>query len=225
MKVLIVEPEKSLRLELETFLSNESYVWESTSNYQQASEKISLYEYDCIVLNSQLADGNALSLLKELNESQKSDGLLIISTINSAEDRVRALDLGADDYMTIPFHFPELHARIQAIIRRKKFNTKNKLYLGNLVIDFKTKKVQVWNNDIPLTKREYEMLLYLISNKDKVVSNTMLSEYLWGDETENLESNNSLAAHIKNIRKKLSQAKAELEIKNVYGVGYQIIEL
>lgn len=225
MKLLIIEPDKTLRIQLEEFLTKENYIWESVNNYQLASEKITLYEYDCIVLNSRLPNGNALSLLKELNETQKSDGLIIVSAASSPEDRVIALNMGADDYLGIPFHFPELNARIQAIIRRKKFSAKNKLHFGNLVIDLRSKQVQVWNNDIPFTKREYEILLYLISNKDKVVSSTMISEYLWGEETDTIEFNNSLAAHIKNLRKKLSHAKAELEIKNIYGVGYQIIEI
>jgi two-component system response regulator ArlR len=225
MKLLIIEPDKTLRLPLEGFLTQENYTWESVNGYHLASEKINLYEYDCIILNSKLPDGNSLSLLKELNETRKSDGVIIVSTDSSPEDRVVALDLGADDYLSIPFHLPELNARIQAIIRRKKFNTKNKLHLGNLIIDFKSKQVQVWNSVIPFTKREHEILLYLIANKEKVVSNTMISEYLWGEETDHRESNNSLAAHIKNVRKKLNLAKAELEIKNIYGVGYQIIEI
>jgi len=225
MKLLIIEPDQIQRRTLENFFDKENYLWESVANYPDASERVSMYEYDCILMNAILPDAKTFSLLEELNKTQKSDGIILFSSHNSPEDRVAALEMGADDFITTPFHFPELNARIQAVIRRKKFQAKSKLYFGNLVIDFNTKDVQVWDKKISLTKREYEILLYLISNKDKVVSTVMLSDYLWGEETYNIESHNSLAAHLKNIRKKLSAAKAELEIKNIYGVGYQIIEI
>jgi len=130
-----------------------------------------------------------------------------------------------DDCLTAPIHPEELKARILAIIRRKKFNARHRIHFANLILDLDQKQVSVWNTAVSLTPKEYEILLYLIMNQKKTVSPAMLSEYLWGEASEEKESNNPLIAHIKNLRKKLKQAKAELEIKNLYAVGYQIVEL
>jgi DNA-binding response OmpR family regulator len=225
MKILTVEPNPLLNKEICAFLEKEGCLVDSCGTYVQASDKLALYDYDCIILNTLLPDGSFLSLLNKLLEDNKTDGVIVISSANSMEERVMALNAGADDFMSSPLHFPELSARINAIIRRKKFNTKSKVYVGNLVIDLHLKTVHAWSTLINLTKKEYEILLYLIANKDKIVSKVTLTEYLWGDNADNIDSFNMLFAHIKNLKKKINATQAEVEIKNIYGVGYQIIEL
>lgn len=225
MKLFLIEPDKTFLAFLETSLEQEGISYESASFYEGASEKLALYEYDCIVLSAHLPQGKSMELLAQAASANKSEGIILLSKEGTIEERIGALDLGADDFMTLPIHFLELMARIRAIIRRKRFSAKNHLYYGNLVIDLLSNAVKVWDTPLHLTKKEYELLLYFIANKEKSLSKTTLTEYLWGDGADNMDSYNLLFAHIKNMRKKLSQAKAELEIKNVYGVGYQIIEL
>jgi DNA-binding response OmpR family regulator len=225
MKLFIIESDKELLTFLETSFQQEGITYESASLYEEASEKLSLYEYDCIVLSAHLPKGKSMQLLAQAASANKSEGIILLSKQGTIEERIQALDLGADDFMTVPIHFLELMARIRAVIRRKRFSAKNHLYYGNLVIDLLSNTVKVWDTPLHLTKKEYELLLYFIANKEKSISKATLTEYLWGDGADNMDSFNLLFTHIKNMRRKLSQAKAELEIKNVYGVGYQIIEL
>jgi len=225
MRLLIAYPDPSALPELFKILQVEEYSCNVTHRYSEVEEWMSLYEFDCIILSDEWKEEGVLRLLDMLERNNKTDGVIIISTNQQSEHRVKLLDHGADDVLSFPFEESELKARIRAVIRRKKFNTKNKLYFANLVIDFQTKSVKVWDRSVNLTKKEYEILLFLISRKNNVSSKTELSEYLWGGEVEELDSFNILFAHLKNLRKKLSSAKAEVEIKNHYGIGYQIIEL
>ena len=190
-----------------------------------ASEKIHLYEYDCILIFTGSNPQEAEKLIQESGKTNRNSGLILLAPEISVAQKVKALNAGADDCLTIPIHPDELKARIFAIIRRKKFNTQHRIRFANTIVDLEQKQVSVWNTPVALTPKEYEIFLYLIMNQNKTVSPTMLAEYLWGEESEEKESNNPLIAHIKNLRKKLTQAKAELEIKNIYAVGYQIIEL
>lgn len=225
MKIVLIDTDQVLSEEVRSFLSLQQFICEVESNFIAAFEKISLYEYDCILIGLDSSKNSSFRLLNQLNTTARSEGILIYSRQASLEDKLNAFELGADDFIEAPFNLYELTARINAIIRRKKFNTKNKLYFANLVIDFQLKKVFVWNNPLNLTRKEYEILLYLIGNKNRIVSKDRLIEYLWGNEAESLDSYDFLFAHIKNLRKKLKDAKAEIEIKNSYKMGYQIIEL
>lgn len=225
MRLLIAYPDSSTLPDISKIFQVEEYSCTLTHRYNEAEEWLSLYEYDCILLSDEWKEQGVLRLLDLLERNNKTDGVIIISTNQQSEQRVKLLDHGADDVLSFPFEDSELLARIRAVIRRKKFNTKTKLYFANLVIDFQTKSVKVWDTPVNLTKKEYEILLFLISKKNIVSSKTELSEYLWGGEVEELDSFNILFAHLKNLRKKLSTAKAEVEIKNHYGIGYQIIEL
>ncbi|MBC7487750.1 MAG: response regulator transcription factor [Cytophagaceae bacterium] len=189
------------------------------------SDKIHLYEYDCILIFTGSNHQEAQEIILESGKTNKSSGLILLAPEITVAQKVNALNAGADDCLTIPIHPDELKARILAIIRRKKFNTQHQIRFANIIVDLEQKQVAVWNTPVALTPKEYEILIYLIMNQKKTVSSTMLAEYLWGEESEEKESNNPLIAHIKNLRKKLTLAKAELEIKNIYAVGYQIIEL
>src|SRR5205085_12392758 len=191
------------------------FVCEKAYDFHNAMEKISLYEYACIILDINLPDGNGLEVLQELKNENKLDGVLIISARNSLDDKVSALKTGADDYLTKPFHLPELSARINAIIRRKSFDGKNEVICNELKLDLAEKNVRVNNNPVDLTKKEYEMLLYFISNKNRVISKNAIAEHLWGDSMDVADNYDFIYTHIKNLRKKLVQAGAADYIKSI----------
>lgn len=225
MKILLADSEDNNCRNVISFLEKEGCQVDAVKTFSAASEKTDLYEYDCILLNPDLSDASGFKLLEELNSNERNDGVIIISANSSLEEKLKSFDLGADDFLAKPFEISELHARLNAVVRRKKFNTKSKLYFANLVIDFQLKTVFVWDRSVSLTKKEYEILLHLIANKNRVISKDNLAEYLWGEHSDNMDSYDFLFAHIKNLRKKLKEAKAEIEIKNIYKTGYQIIEL
>lgn len=222
MKVLIIEDEKALSESIATYLKGQDYICEVAADFKTALEKTELYDYDCILLDITLPDGSGLSVLKELRVNNKVDGVLIISAKNSIDDKVAGLTLGADDYLPKPFHLSELNARVAAIIRRKQFGGSSNIRFNDITIDTQSKIVAVKNTDIDLTKKEYELLLYFVSNKRKVISKNAIAEHLWGDEMEgNLDF---IYTHIKNLRKKLMEAGGTDYIKSVYGMGYKFTD-
>lgn len=225
MKILIIEDELDLVSSLITFCEKEKYLCDTAKTFVEASERIALYTYDCILLDINLPDGNGLKLLENIKKVNKMDGVIIISARNSLDDKIKGLNLGADDYLTKPFHFSELNARIQAVIRRKIFDAPHVISFANIEIDFQVHLVKV--NDIPLTltKKEFDILQHFIANKNRVISKNSIAEYIWGDHVDNVNSFDFLFVHIKNLKKKLRLAEAAVEIKNIYGVGYQIIAL
>lgn len=198
---------------------------DAADDVRTASEKAELYPYDCIVVLIDRIEQQAFDWLQNLAEGNRKEGIVLVSKSNSVEQKIKAFDLGVDDFVVLPIDTSEFLARVKAIVRRKTFNTKSKLYIGHLVIDTFSRNVKVWDKTLGLTKTEYDILLHLIANKDKVISKVALAEYLWGDEVDQLDSYNVLFAHIKNLRKKILAAKGGIEIQNVYRVGYQIIEL
>jgi len=221
MKVLVIEDEKELSDSICVYLANEQFVCERTFDFDSSMEKILLYDYACIVLDVNLPGGSGLDILKELKNQNKTDGVLIISARNSLDDKVFALKTGADDYLTKPFHLPELAARVSAIIRRKSFEGKNEILCNELKLDLQEKNLKVNNNPVDLTKKEYELLLYFISNKNRVISKNAIAEHLWGDNMDVADSYDFIYTHIKNLRKKLMQAGAADYIKSIYGMGYK----
>lgn len=221
LKLLIVEDEAGLRQSIEKYLAEDGSICESCSNLQTAKEKIALYQYDCILLDIGLPDGNGLALLEYLKASGKNECVLIISARNSLDDKLRGLNIGADDYLTKPFHLAELKARIMAIIRRKLFKSQNILNYDVLSVDLMARQVKVNDNAIYLTRKEYEMLLYFVSNKGKVISKNAIAEYLWGDEIDMHDSFDFIYTHIKNLRKKLFDETGKDFIHSVYGMGYK----
>ncbi|WP_321479543.1 response regulator transcription factor [uncultured Bacteroides sp.] len=224
MKILIVEDEKSLSDSIADFLVSQNYVCEQATNYVDALERISLYEYDCILLDLMLPDGSGFDLLKKIKEEKRSAGIIIISAKESVNDKVKGLTLGADDYLSKPFYLPELSARIYALIRRRQFDSSNIWQCGSLQVDLLSKEVTVNGTMLTLTRTEYDLLLFFLSNKDKVVSKNAIAEHLTGDIADMLDNQDFIYAHIKNLKAKLVEAGCESRIKNVYAMGYRWTE-
>lgn len=221
MKILIVEDEKELSKSIVTYLKQESYLCETAPDFRTAMDKTESFDYDCILLDISLPDGNGLSVLKELKANNKTDGVIIISAKNSIDDRIAGLNLGADDYMPKPFHLSELSARIAAVIRRRRFSGSQLLVFDELVIDLLAKTVTVKNISVDLTRKEYDLLLYLATNKNRVISKNAIAENLSGDGADLFDNFDFIYAHMKNLKKKLITAGCDDYIKSVYGMGYK----
>jgi two-component system, OmpR family, response regulator CiaR len=225
MKILVVEDETDLLGILTDFLAKEKYSYDAVTTYREASEKVELYDYDCILLDINLPDTSGLKLLDDLNAIKKAEGVIIISARDSIDDKIKGLNLGADDYLTKPFHLSELNARIQAVIRRKRFEATRTVKFANIELDLPKLTAFANNAELGLTKKEFDILQHLIANKNIVVSKNSILEYIWGDYVDNSQSIDLLSTHLKNLKKKLKNANAKVEVRNVYGVGYQIVEV
>ena len=224
MKILIVEDEKELSQSICEYLAVEQFVCEQAFDYITAMEKIALYDYACIVLDITLPDGSGMDILKALKKENKLDGVLIISAKNSIDDKVYGLKAGADDYLTKPFHLSELAARVSAIIRRKSFEGQPVIRFDALEVDLNRKEASINHKIIDLTKKEYELLLYFIGNKDRVINKNAIAIHLWGDDMDVAGNYDFIYTHIKNLRRKLVHAGAKDYIKSVYGMGYKFTE-
>jgi DNA-binding response OmpR family regulator len=223
MKILIIEDERKLADNICSYLSSEQFTCEVAYDYYEAIEKIHVYEYACIILDITLPHGSGLDILKELKKEKKAEGVLIVSAKNSLDDKVMGLTIGADDYLTKPFHLPELAARVSAIVRRKSFEGNNVIALDDLTLDLADRTLKSKDEIIPLTRKEYDLLLYFVSNKNRVITKEAIVEHLWGDEIDMADSYDFIYSHIKNLRKKLMQAGCPDYIKAVYGMGYRFI--
>lgn len=221
MKVLIIEDEKELVQSIADYLKAESYLCEFAYTYNEALEKIGSYNYDCILLDLMLPGGDGIKILEELKNKNKQDGVIIISAKDSLSDKIKGLQLGADDYLPKPFHLSELAARIYSIIRRKQFGNTNIVQLNELQIDLLARTAVVNGLAVLLTKKEFELLLFLIGNKNRVISKSALAEHLSGDMADMLDNHDFVYAHIKNLKKKLAEANCSDYIKTVYGLGYK----
>ncbi len=223
MKLLVIEDEPDMLNSITSYLAKSGYVCEIATTYADADEKLWLYEYDCILLDISLPDGNGLELLREIKEKKSPAGVIIVSAKNSLDDKIAGLNLGADDYLPKPFHLSELQARVNAIIRRKNFAGENEIVLENLLIDLDSKTVKVDAHFITLTRKEYEMLLFFVSNKNRVISKTSLAEHIWGDNIDQVDNYDFIYSQIKNLRKKLKELGSAFNIQAVYGLGYKFI--
>ncbi|WP_412850663.1 response regulator transcription factor [Chryseobacterium sp. PMSZPI] len=221
MKILIIEDEAELAKSISEYLSEENYLCEIATTFSEAMSKIEIFHYDCILLDIMLPGGNGLKILEELKKQQKQDGVIIISAKNALEDKITGLTLGADDYLTKPFHLSELMARVYSIIRRKQFSSSNLVMQNELQIDLLAKTVVVNDEIISLTKKEFDLLIYFIGNKNKVISKSTLAEHLSGDFADMLDNHDFVYAHVKNLKKKLYDAGCEHYLKTVYGTGYK----
>lgn len=204
------------------FLTASGYLCESVITYDQAMEKIENYTYDCIILDIMLPGGSGLSILKYLRKDRKEDGVIIISAKDAVEDRVAGIELGADDYLTKPFHFSELSARIAAILRRRNFKGQHIITVGDLNIDTAGKSVSVGEIIVDLTQKEYQLLLFFVINKNRVLTKNAIAQHLWGDDMDFPDNYDFIYAHIKNLRKKITAAGSSDYIRSIYGQGYKM---
>ncbi len=221
MKILIIEDEPELANSIVSYLSGQNYLCELAKDYHQALKKVRAYSYDCILLDLMLPGGSGVKILEELKALNKEEGVIIISAKNSLEDRIDGLQLGADDYLAKPFHLAELSARIFSVIRRRNFANSNVILQGDLKVDLLAKTVAVGTDKVMLTRKEFELLVFFIGNKNKVISKSALAEHLSGDLADMLDNHDFIYAHIKNLKKKLSDAGAENCLKTLYGNGYK----
>ena len=224
MKLLIIEDEQDLSNSIMTYLSSENYLCEQAFTYADAKMKVGLYDYDCIVLDLMLPGGNGLDILQDIRNRKNPVGIIIVSAKDALDDKVKGLEIGADDYLAKPFHLPELSMRIYAIIRRKEFSANNLLQSNGVSIDLLSKSVDVNDQTVVLTRTEYELLLFLIGNKNRVISKGAMAEHLSGDMADMLDDHDFVYTHIKNLKAKLTEAGCRDCIKNIYGAGYKWIE-
>jgi DNA-binding response OmpR family regulator len=221
MKVLIIEDEPALRNSIQEYLEHQGYICELAADFKQAIGKVNEFDYDCIVADIGLPFGSGLDIVKELKMLEAKAGIIIISAKDSLEDKLNGLELGADDYLTKPFHLSELNARVNAILRRKNFDGNTTINFAEITIKPTSKTVLVHNKSITLTGKEYQLLLYFIANQHRVVTKSALAGHLWGDEYDQAGSYDFIYTHIKNLRKKMLEAGGEDYIKTVYGTGYR----
>jgi DNA-binding response OmpR family regulator len=224
MKVLIIEDEKKLSDSIVSYLSSEKYVCEQAFTFEDARMKAAIYEYDCILLDLMLPGGDGLEILRDIRKSSNPAGVIIISAKDSLDDKVKGLEIGADDYLAKPFHLAELSMRIYAVIRRREFSASNILEEDGIVINMLDKSVVANGHPVVLTKSEYDLLLLLIGNKNRVISKSAMAEHLSGDMADMMDSYDFVYTHIKNLKAKLSEAGCKDCIKNIYGIGYKWID-
>jgi two-component system response regulator QseB len=222
MKILLVEDEPALRSTLLESLRQGGYVVEIAPDFTQAYEKIKLYRYDCVLLDLTLPDGNGLDLLRALKAGDAAAGVLILTARGALEDKVAGLDLGADDYLIKPFHLSELNARLRAIIRRRQFQGQHHIVFRDLLVWPEQAEVLVHGQALMLTRKEYDLLLYLLANPGRVLTKEAIAEHLCGDQVDAADSFDFIYTHLKNLRKKLQEKGADNYIRTMYGVGYKL---
>ena len=225
MKILIVEDDADLREITERSLLKEHYVVETAKDYDAATSKIGIYEYDCILLDIMLPDGNGLDLLRELQKKGgRMPNVIILSAKDSIEDKVTGLDLGADDYLPKPFHLAELHARLKSVLRRRQRDGETAIRIGNVALHPDSFKVEVMENHVEMTRKEYDILAYLMVRPNRLVEKHILAEAVWGDSIDQSDNFDFIYAQLKNLRKRLKDAGANIEIKTIYGFGYKLVQ-
>ncbi|MBO5205016.1 MAG: response regulator transcription factor [Prevotella sp.] len=223
MKLLIIEDERQLSDSIVSYLGREDYLCEQAFTFSEAMMRVGVYEYDCILLDLMLPGGSGLDILRRIRQRAPQTGVIIVSAKDSLDDKVAGLKTGADDYIAKPFHLPELSMRIFALLRRKNFTATNTLQSGAVTIDLLGKRATAGGTALDLTKSEYELLLFLIENRRRVVSKSAVAEHLSGDMADMLDDFNFVYAHIKNLKAKLADAGVTGCIKTYYGTGYKWI--
>lgn len=222
MKLLIVEDESSLLQSIQEYFTQEDFLCEGVTTYTEAIKRIEDFNYDCIILDINLPDGNGLRLLQYLRHDKKQEGVVIISARASLDDKITGLNFGADDYLTKPFHLSELNARVKALIRRKYAHGTTVLELGNLQLDLQSRTVICGKQPLILTKSEFDLLAYLLNNKNRVISKQAIAEHIYGDQADNMPSFDFVYSLIKNLKKKLKDKGCDELVQTVYGIGYKI---
>jgi DNA-binding response OmpR family regulator len=222
MNVLIVEDEKSLATEIASFLKKECFLCDLAFTGMEASEKIAINLYDFVLLDLGLPDYNGLDLIREARKNNIDTSFIIITARGAVEDKVKGLDLGADDYLAKPFALVELLSRINAVARRKFNIVEKDIILDKFIMQLQSRKLQCNGNPVDLTKKEYDLLHYLVINHDKVLTRHQLYEHIWGNLLDDQYDSNFIDVHIKNLRKKLNTHAPSPWLVTVRGVGYRI---
>lgn len=221
MKILIIEDELTLAKSIQQYLETEGNTCEVATTFNEAWMKAGVYEYDCILVDITLPGGNGLDLIRELKKRHASAGIIIISAKNSLDDKITGLEIGSDDYLPKPFHLSELNARIKALVRRKGFGGNKSIEFHELTVFPDEKQLLVKGKAVPLTRSEYELLIYFLANRNRVLSKESIAEHLVGDDADSMDNFDFIYSHIKNLRKKLIQNGAGDYLKAVYGIGYK----
>jgi DNA-binding response OmpR family regulator len=222
MNVLIVEDEKSLAIEIDTFLKNQGFLCEMAFTGTEASEKIAVNLYDFVLLDLGLPDYNGLDLLKEARDHESEAAFIIITARGNVEDKVKGLNLGADDYLAKPFALIELQSRINAVARRKFAINSPVIHIGDFTVESSSRRVECAGKEVELTRKEYDLLQYLILNKNKVLTRQQLYEHIWGNILDDQYDSNFIDVHIKNVRKKLNLHSPTPWLETVRGIGYRV---
>jgi DNA-binding response OmpR family regulator len=221
MKILLVEDEKELASDIKNFVDDEGNICETAFSFEEGLRKINLHDYDCAIIDITLPGGSGLKIIEELKQLAAHTGIIIISAKDSLTDKLTGLKLGADDYITKPFHLAELNARIKSVLRRRQFRGENEIRLKELTFIPGKREVLINNNSIELTRKEYDLLLYLVNNNERVVTKESIAEHIWGDQADTFGSLDFVYSQIKNLRKKLIEAGSGDYIKTIYGIGYK----
>ncbi len=225
MKILLVEDDKDLRELTLKFLMGERFIVDAADCYKSATQKLEQNDYDCIILDLMLPDGDGFTLLQRIRKMRGTDeGIIIASARNSVDDRVTGLELGADDFLAKPFHLDELKARINSVARRKMNDETKPITFGNVTIEPESFQTKVAGFELELTRKEYALLLYFINRHGSILSKESIAEGVWGDYVYQHQSFDFMYTQIKNVRRKLANADANIDIKAVYGFGYKLIE-
>lgn len=222
MKILIIEDEAGLREVIQQSLEKEKYIVETAHDFISGLDKLGSYDYDCVLIDIMLPNGSGLDLLAEMKKQKKQEAVIIISAKDAVDDKVKGLDLGADDYLSKPFHLAELHARIKSAIRRKSHNGDTLITYKNLKLSPEQRTVSVDDIELILNRKEFDLLYYFVINPNRLINKTALAEYVWGDHTDQADNLDFVYSQIKNLRKKLKDADAEIDLQAVYGIGYKM---
>jgi DNA-binding response OmpR family regulator len=221
MKILLIEDEERLRDAIKLFLINEGFIVEIAIDAESAKQKAADYDYDCILVDITLPKGNGLDVIQQLKMTHSKAGIIIISAKNALDDKIKGLDLGADDYLVKPFDLAELNSRIKALLRRKNFEGNASIQVNEIRIKPEEREVSVHGEKVILTAKEFDLLLFFLVNKNRVVSKNTIAEHLWGDDSDQLDNHDFIYVHLRNLRKKMAEKGANDYIQTIYGIGYK----
>ncbi len=224
MKILIVEDEHELLLSIANYLVENGFTCETAERFNTAQEKILLYEYDIVLLDITLPGGSGLNLIETVKRNNQKTGIIVISAKDSLDDKISGLDLGADDYMTKPFQLSELNSRIKAVLRRRHFDGTSYISFNEIEVDTENKMLEIQSKQVPLTKKEYDLLLFFLVNKNRLLTKESIAEHLWGDNIDLADNFDFIYTHINNLRKKIMVNGGQDYIKTVYGMGYKFTD-
>jgi DNA-binding response OmpR family regulator len=224
MKILLIEDEKQLADSISSYLEQEGYTCEVALDFLKGDEKIEVADYDCVLLDITLPGGNGLDILNHLKKRRPEAAVIIISAKNSLDDKVKGLDLGADDYLAKPFHLSELNARLKSVIRRRSFGGSNEITFNEITVTPSGMGITIKGEPIVLTKKEYDLLLFFLANINRVITRESIAEHLWGEEMDGVDSFDFIYSHIKNLRKKIIEKGGADYIQTVYGMGYKFAQ-